>query len=588
MIRSGASGTYNLSGGSLLADFEAIGYQGLGAFNQSGGSNTVTSDLSLGEWTSGSGSYALSGGSLFTNNTVVGNGGSGAFTQTGGRHTVAGALTLAAIPGRNGTYNLQGGSLTAGTVNLNLGGAFSQTGGNLNAAIFNQQGGTVAGALENHGTFNYTSGTFSGRLLNYGAVNFNADFTAANGLANYAAVRIEAGRTVTLNGQGLDNQGSLVVNGTLISGGPLVLDTTGFLSGAGTLQGALTNRATVKPGNSVGTLDVVGSYTQSAGGILEVEIASATSYDQLRVTGFPGTASLNGKLTPTLLNGYRPHAGQVFRGVVSATGGISGAFNSRPNLTPTLVGRFLYAADRVDLLVQRDYTNPFLAPLTRNQYAVGAMLNGLAGAACGDLNTVLDAIDGLPASANVRDAFKQISPEKASALSTLGFAAATFQMRNLATRTTNLRFVQGGSGEGGRVNSGNLGFNYSRLDGLMLAYNGASLSNLFSARKEFKAPESRWGLFADGGAAFGRQNSSTSQTGYNFSLGGFTAGADYRLRDNLLVGLAAGYSNTRLQLLRLRGRCHRQYHTLQCLCRLFSRVPLCLRLRGLRPQPLRP
>jgi outer membrane lipase/esterase len=69
-------------------------------------------------------------------------------------------------------------------------------------------------------------------------------------------------------------------------------------------------------------------------------------------------------------------------------------------------------------------------------------------------------------------------------------------------------------------------------------------TNLFSARKEFKAPESRWGLFADGGAAFGTQNSSTNQTGYNFSLGGFTAGADYRLRDNLLVGLAAGYNNT--------------------------------------------
>ena len=157
---------------------------------------------------------------------------------------------------------------------------------------------------------------------------------------------------------------------------------------------------------------------------------------------------------------------------------------------------------------------------------------------------MLNAIDSLPNNANVRDAFKQISPEKAGALTSLGFAAATFQVRNLATRTTNLRFVQGGSGEGGSANSGSLGFNYSRLDGLMLAYNGATLSNLFSARKEFKAPESRWGLFADGGAAFGSQNSSTNQTGYNFSLGGFTLGADYRLRDNLLVGLATGYSNT--------------------------------------------
>ena len=30
--------------------------------------------------------------------------------------------------------------------------------------------------------------------------------------------------------------------------------------------------------------------------------------------------------------------------------------------------------------------------------------------------------------------------------------------------------------------------------------------------------ESRWGLFADGGAAFGSQNSTVNQTGYSFTL----------------------------------------------------------------------
>ena len=62
--RSGSSGTYNLSGGSLLSDFESIGFQGLGTFTQSGGSNTLTGDLSLGDWPSGSGTYNLSGGGL--------------------------------------------------------------------------------------------------------------------------------------------------------------------------------------------------------------------------------------------------------------------------------------------------------------------------------------------------------------------------------------------------------------------------------------------------------------------------------------------------------------------------------------------
>jgi outer membrane autotransporter protein len=325
---------------------------------------------------------------------------------------------------------------------------------------------------------------------------------------------------------------------------PVNVEPGGVLSGAGTI-GSVTNSGTVSPGNSAGTLNVVGSYTQTDSGSYRAEVASATSYDKISVTGAPGSASLAGAIAPTLLGGYRPRGNQVFPGVITATGGITGAFSTILNqqISPTLFWQVRYNAASVDLWVQRNYTDSSLG-LNSNQQAVGTMLNGLAGATSGDLDTVLNAIDSLPTAADARDAFKQISQEKAGALANLGLVAANFQMRNLAARTTNIRFVQGESGRGGGLTSGGLNFNYSKTDGLMLAYNGASLSNLFSARKEFQAPESRWGLFADGGAAFGSQKTSVNQTGYNFTLGGFTIGADYRLRDNLLVGLATGYSNT--------------------------------------------
>ena len=62
----GSSGTYNLSGGSLSAPAETIGVLvgGVGVFNQSGGTNTVTDDLTLGYRSGSSGTYNLSGGSL--------------------------------------------------------------------------------------------------------------------------------------------------------------------------------------------------------------------------------------------------------------------------------------------------------------------------------------------------------------------------------------------------------------------------------------------------------------------------------------------------------------------------------------------
>ncbi|MGA9753639.1 MAG: autotransporter outer membrane beta-barrel domain-containing protein [Desulfobaccales bacterium] len=166
----------------------------------------------------------------------------------------------------------------------------------------------------------------------------------------------------------------------------------------------------------------------------------------------------------------------------------------------------------------------------------------LSGATSGDLNTVLDAIDGLPANPNVRDAFKQISPDKAGALSTLAFAGAASQMRNQAQRITDLSF---GGREAGVLGGlpGSFDLNYSRTGGLMLAYNSASLAGLITEKPK-AAPESRWGLYLDPSLILGSQQSSVNQTGFNFTMAGFTAGADYRVRDNLLVGLATGYSHT--------------------------------------------
>ena len=371
--------------------------------------------------------------------------------------------------------------------------------------------------------------------LNPGASPYSYMITVSGGLLrvkgdySLAPVTVQSGGAATLDDAGK------------VAG--VTVNPWGTLGGTGTVVGLLANAGTVKPGNSPGTLNVLGSYAQSAGGALNLEIASPTDYGKLSVTGTPGTASLNGTVTPVLLNGYRPTYNTVFPDMVTTTGGLQGTFSSVTQPAgPTLLWQPYYTASSFGLTVIRDYANQWLN-LNPNQLAVGTMLNSVASITTGDLGTVLSAIDNLPANSDVLNAYKQISPEKAGALANLGFAAGTFQMRNLATRTTNLRFVQGESGGGGST-AGGLSFNYSKPDGMMLAYNGASLSNLFSARKEFQAPGSRWGLFADGGAAFGTQKNSVNQTGYQFALGGFTAGADYRLRDNLLVGLATGYSHT--------------------------------------------
>jgi uncharacterized protein YhjY with autotransporter beta-barrel domain len=54
---------------------------------------------------------------------------------------------------------------------------------------------------------------------------------------------------------------------------------------------------------------------------------------------------------------------------------------------------------------------------------------------------------------------------------------------------------------------------------------------------------SRWGFFINGSLRRGSQEANIYENGFDFRNNAFTAGADYRLRDNLVLGLAYGHSN---------------------------------------------
>jgi outer membrane autotransporter protein len=54
---------------------------------------------------------------------------------------------------------------------------------------------------------------------------------------------------------------------------------------------------------------------------------------------------------------------------------------------------------------------------------------------------------------------------------------------------------------------------------------------------------SRWGFFLNGSLRRGSQDATIYENGFDFRNTGITAGADYRLRDDVVVGLAYGHSN---------------------------------------------
>ena len=168
-----------------ISQGEFIGIDGSGTFNQTGGDHTVGTTLgklSLGYNSGGTGTYNLSGERATSVLTVngdewVGYSGVGIFNQSGGTHTVTDTLTVAANTGSSGSYTLSGGALHAGTiVNKDL---FNYSGGELqanmtNTGTFNLSGPgvrTVEGDVTNYGTVKVTNtiGQYTGDFINHGA-----------------------------------------------------------------------------------------------------------------------------------------------------------------------------------------------------------------------------------------------------------------------------------------------------------------------------------------------------------------------------------------------------------------------------------
>ena len=136
------------------------------------------------------------------------------------------------------------------------------------------------------------------------------DFTTAGAFSNEGFLDIETGSTFTVNGI-FTNTGTLKVNGDLVA------DSTSIgagqkLSGSGTLEGDLLVLGELDPGNSPGTINITGDYTQGPGSDLNIEIAGtgAGEFDQLNVTG---SVHLDGDLHVVLYGtGYSPHDGDLF------------------------------------------------------------------------------------------------------------------------------------------------------------------------------------------------------------------------------------------------------------------------------------
>jgi hypothetical protein len=274
---SSSRGTYELHGGTLNARSLTIGARETseGVFRQTGGKVVLTNNLTLGSQdATASGRYEIGNEAVLTTPyLLIGYGGKGTFVQTNGEVAVSNNLRLGYEANGEGRYELSGGRLTVdglSTIGKDGKGAFIQSGG-----AYTAKGDLT---INSSSEYELSGGSLSAQKI----IN--------NGLLNY---KDSAALAFT------------------------------SISGSGTFVGNLRNNTVVAPGNSPGTMNITGNYTQGNSGILQIELATA-SHDILNITG---TASLDGNLQLFLWGGYLPTSGSTFD-FLRASDGIAGIFKS--------------------------------------------------------------------------------------------------------------------------------------------------------------------------------------------------------------------------------------------------------------------
>ena len=292
--------TLTLAGGSIYTSTLNLN-PGFASFNWSSGLLELNSSVAFDPTALGT-----SGGSFGAGLTL----GSGKTLVVFGNETVGGTGSFGLTLGSGGT------NLVSGNLQLNPTGTITQNpGSTLAFANFIQAGGTVNGTFTNTGNFFYQGGLFNGRLVNQGDVNLGAFFIAGNGIENDTSMAIASSQVLAVNGAGLDNLGTLTMNGGHIIGSGAV---TNDLGGVMNVQGPATVGQTF---NNQGQLTLNSILTLNSGGSSSGAI-TINSGASLRGGDFEnsGIVTLNGGAIAAASTNNNSG------GVIQGSGSIGGSF----------------------------------------------------------------------------------------------------------------------------------------------------------------------------------------------------------------------------------------------------------------------
>lgn len=330
--------------------------------------------------------------------------------------------------------------------------------------------------------------------------------------------------TTTVNG------GTLIVNGSIATSSLLTVNTGGTVGGTGDLPSTVIDGGTLSPGNSIGTINVVGALQFSATGVYAVELLGAAT-DKTNITG---AATLAGTVQVTPLGALQ--FGTPYT-IMTANGGTIGQFNGAVGtaLSVTLA----YVGNDVLLTLAPNLGG--VSGLNANQQAVG---RGIDQALTQAGNTAgYDILFQLPASL-IPNALTQLSGELGTGAAPAGLLSMNQFLALMIDPFAGTRGEESSSGPA-------LGFAADRRT-------PAQATEAYAAFRPFtKAPvatplayQDRWTVW---GAAYGSHSRADGDGGAGshdrtVRTGHIAGGFERRISPDAVIGFALSGGSARFSL----------------------------------------
>jgi len=555
-------GSLTFGSGGSIAGGNTLSIEGAGGITVESGDVTLAPNLVLGSdqtWTNNGGLLAVVGSLLDGGGrslTIDGSGqtsiaaaitGSGSLTKLG-----AGALFLTGANTYSGGTTVGAGVLVGNA--MSLGGDILNDG----SVVFDQSvAGTYAGVMSGAGSLfkqgaaellltganSYTGGTgllagtlrgdttsLQGDIQVDAALVFDQSFdgTYAGRLFGAGSLTKRGTGTLTMTGQGgaftgdiIILEGQLVIDGQI--GGALTMGDGTVVGGTGVIPAvSLQAGATLAPGDSIGTLRVLGDVSFRPGSTYRVEADPDGTSDLVLAAGAlrPG-----GGVVQVLTNGTTAYKPITRYGIFWAGSGVVGTFAGISTSASFLNPSLQYGDTEVYLTLRRNDVDFRSSGAAGSALAVATALNGLVATAEG---AMADAVN---------DVYAIAPADQPLAMRTM--SGVHYQ-----------HVTTGGLGDASRfmdVNFGRLGHPVTAGDSLVRSTDGGMTGGASLVSPQSATATSRdgvgpgWWVRGVGGTS--RLTGADSDPGARIPSGGFVVGFDGRVGANLVLG-ASGARTT--------------------------------------------